>query len=134
MFLDSTYLIALIHERDQFHRRALYWQSIVEASRRSLLTTEFCLVEVADVLSNRGFGALAQALLSDLRNSPLVTIEKCSAALFDRGLMLHRERDDKKWGLTDCISFLVMEDYEVLEALTFDHHFEQAGKVALPLT
>jgi uncharacterized protein len=42
-----------------------------------------------------------------------------------------RRRVDKEWSLTDCISFIVMERYKVTEALTADHHFEQAGFIAL---
>jgi hypothetical protein len=42
-----------------------------------------------------------------------------------------RERSDKDWSLTDCISFAVMEDEGIHEALTGDQHFEQAGFRAL---
>jgi hypothetical protein len=49
----------------------------------------------------------------------------------DRGLALYAARPDKEWSLTDCVSFLVMQDHGVTEALTADHHFEQAGFVAL---
>jgi len=34
---------------------------------------------------------------------------------------------DKEWGLTDCISFVVMKDRKLTDVLTTDHHFEQAG-------
>jgi hypothetical protein len=44
---------------------------------------------------------------------------------------LFRQRADKAWGLTDCISFVVMREREIPEALTADEHFEQAGFVAL---
>lgn len=46
---------------------------------------------------------------------------------FIRGFDLYRRRPDKEWSLTDCISFLVMQEHGVTEALTADHHFAQAG-------
>jgi hypothetical protein len=49
----------------------------------------------------------------------------------EAGLLLHRSRDDKEWSLTDCISFHVMTQRGIQHALTYDHHFEQAGFVAL---
>ncbi len=47
--------------------------------------------------------------------------------LFRRGLKLYVERPDQTWSLTDCISFVVMEEHRIRDALTRDHHFEQAG-------
>lgn len=52
-------------------------------------------------------------------------------ALFRRGLQLSNNRPEKEWSLTDCISFVVMKERRIKEALTGDHHFEQAGFVAL---
>ena len=54
-----------------------------------------------------------------------------SSELFQRGLLLYQERKDKEWQLTDCISFVVMKDEGVKEALTGDRHFDQAGFTAL---
>jgi hypothetical protein len=44
---------------------------------------------------------------------------------------LYRERPDKNWSLTDCLSFTVMKDNGLRVALTGDQHFEQAGFQAL---
>ncbi len=46
---------------------------------------------------------------------------------FERGLELYERRPDKEWSVTDCISFAVMTERGVSEALTNDRHFEQAG-------
>ena len=54
-----------------------------------------------------------------------------SDTLFARGFNLYRQRSDKAWSLTDCISFVVMADEGLNEALTGDRHFEQAGFTAL---
>jgi uncharacterized protein len=47
--------------------------------------------------------------------------------LFSAGLELFRSRRDKEWSLTDCMSFVVMRERGITDALTNDHHFEQAG-------
>jgi uncharacterized protein len=51
--------------------------------------------------------------------------------LLDAGIALYSQRTDKLWGITDCISFVVMQRHQITEALTTDHHFEQAGFIAL---
>jgi hypothetical protein len=51
--------------------------------------------------------------------------------LFDRGIARFSQRPDKSWSLTDCISFVVMEERGIREALTADHHFGQAGYVPM---
>ncbi|KAF5428591.1 hypothetical protein C5S39_11130 [Candidatus Methanophagaceae archaeon] len=48
-----------------------------------------------------------------------------------RAIDFYRDREDKEWGLTDCISFIVMGDQGLTDALTADEHFEQAGFRAL---
>ncbi len=49
----------------------------------------------------------------------------------DRGVALYADRADKHWSLTDCISFIVMEDRGIRDALTGDHRFQQGGFNAL---
>ena len=44
---------------------------------------------------------------------------------------LFDSRPDKLWSLTDCISFVLMQDQNVNAALAADRHFEQAGFVPL---
>ena len=70
-------------------------------------------------------------LLAALEADPHVDIVPLSEALYARALQLYRERPDKEWGLTDCVSFLVMQDRGLIEALTTDEHFQQAGFRAL---
>jgi hypothetical protein len=53
---------------------------------------------------------------------PSITITTCTA-----GFDLFASRPDKEWSLVDCISFVVMQQRRLKEALTTDHHFIQAG-------
>lgn len=54
-----------------------------------------------------------------------------TSELLQRGRDLFAARPDKGWSLTDCVSFVVMEEQKLTEALTTDHHFTQAGFHAL---
>lgn len=70
-------------------------------------------------------------LVDNLKSNPLCLIVPASQLLFDQGLALYADRPDKEWSLTDCISFVVMREQGLSEALTGDRHFEQAGFRAL---
>jgi len=66
-----------------------------------------------------------------IRTDGQTTILPLSDESFDRGASFFAARPDKDWSLTDCISFVVMQERGITDALTADHHFEQAGFVAL---
>jgi predicted nucleic acid-binding protein len=129
-FADSYYYLALVNDRDAGHEKAL------EFSRRfrgQTVTTEWVLIEVADALSAPNLRPIFLDLLDEIENNPGLTVVEASHELFQRGVELFSHRPDKAWSLTDCISFLVMEDHGINEALTADHHFEQAGFVPVLL-
>ena len=71
------------------------------------------------------------ALYRSLVNHPRVKIVAAETRLFQRGVELFEQRRDKDWSLTDCLSFVVMQDEGITQALTGDKHFEQAGFTAL---
>ncbi len=128
IFADTFHFLALLNERDEAHAAA------EDASRDftgRLVTTAWVLTEVADALSARPKRAGFLRLLDRLRRNPRAVIVPPTQDLFERGLALYAERPDKDWPLTDCISFAVMRDMNITEALTGDRHFEQAGFEAL---
>lgn len=74
---------------------------------------------------------MAARFLLALDSDPRAEIVPLSEPLYARGLALYRDRPDKGWSLTDCISFVVMKEMGLSEAFTGDHHFSQAGYVPL---
>jgi uncharacterized protein len=86
---------------------------------------------VADALCSPAHRQNFTRLLALLKADPDTEIVSASASLFERGAELYARRPDKYWTLTDCISFVVMTERGIVEALTGDHHFEQAGFRAL---
>jgi hypothetical protein len=128
VFADTFYFLALLNERDAAHKRA------VAASRGAglaLVTTEFVLIELADALCKPQQRDEVLALCNVVETDPAFRLVRATSELIQRGRKLYRERADKEWPLTDCISFVVMQDHGLSEALTADHHFEQAGFKAL---
>jgi hypothetical protein len=69
--------------------------------------------------------------LEALDKAPDVQVVPLSGELYARAFRLFRERPDKGWGLIDCVSFVVMQDHGITQALTTDEHFQQAGFIAL---
>lgn len=126
-FIDTSFVYALISPRDQWHDKAGKWQQRVISENRSLITTEFVLLEIADGLSAINYRQEALDSIRILQKNPFVTIVPASSELFQQALLLYEQRPDKNWGLTDCASFVVMTENDLNDALTADDHFRQAG-------
>jgi predicted nucleic acid-binding protein len=128
VFADASYYVALLSPRDQYHEVAV---RVSGELRRPIVVTEFVLIEVSNALAQVESRARAAGLWAHLNNDPSVTVVPASTKLIGEGLTLFAQRSDKNWSLTDCISFVVMQERGLTEALTADHHFEQAGFAAL---
>jgi predicted nucleic acid-binding protein len=124
VFADTFYYLALLNPGDSAHERAM--QVTAELSG-GLLTTEFVLLEVADALSLPRERPKFLELFDYLTSTPDVVIVPASSELLRLGVELYRRRPDKDWPMTDCISFVAMEQNAITEALTGDNHFRQAG-------
>ena len=98
-----------------------------------LLTTQLVLVEIANGLASVRFRQKAASIVRFLSSSADVEVVNVEADAFERALQLYEKRPDKDWGLTDCFSFVTMTSKGVMDALTTDDHFRQAGFNALLL-
>jgi uncharacterized protein len=128
IFIDTSYLAALALPRDSLHQRANRWAEVIS---EPLITTDFVVCEFGNGLSKPELRDKLHGMLRWLRGRDEVVIIQASRAWLEIGLELHQARADKSWSLTDCISFEVMKSCGVRQALTNDHHFEQAGFEAL---
>jgi predicted nucleic acid-binding protein len=131
VFLDTSYVYALINTRDQWHEKAVVLQERLAKERKHLLSTEFVLVEIADGLAAVAFHKHAVQMIDLLKENKFVKIVSLSSELFENAFELYKKRTDKGWGLTDCTSFIVMKQYGIIDSLTTDEHFQQAGFRAL---
>lgn len=128
LFVDTFYLLALLHPADEAHEKALL---LARTHRATFVSTQWVLTEVADGCADPIDRVRIADFPAVFERQTNVTIVPASDDWFHRGMNRYRDRPDKEWSLTDCISFLVMEDLAISQALTGDHHFEQAGFIAL---
>ncbi len=128
VFADTSYYIALMGEHDRHYAAAL---THAQAFCGEIITTDFVLLEVGNWLSRTADRLVFLKLLEMLGVDSQTMVVPATRDLFDSGRTLFARRMDKDWSLTDCISFAVMRQQGVVEALTADHHFEQAGFTVL---
>ena len=128
VFADTFYFLALLNPRDKAHARAVAYTASFPGE---MVTTAWVLTELGDALWHPANRSKFIATVTYLKTNAQGKITPPDPVLFEEGIKLFEARPDKEWSLTDCISFVVMQREGITEALTGDHHFEQAGFVAL---
>lgn len=132
VFIDTSYLLALELAQDQHHTLAVqHWKQALLASQ-NWVTTSYVLDEVVTFFNSRGHHAKAVNLGNTLLQSPSVQLVHIDESLFYQGWHYFQHHYDKRYSLTDCISFVTMKAMKITTAYTFDHHFVQAGFVKAP--
>ena len=130
VFLDTAAVIALVNTEDRYHEEAIKILDNIDSSGQTIISTSEVLIEAANFFNGRGYHRLtvrAVQRLLDLRDDGALLLLFVDEELCMRGWKLLRNRPDKNWSLTDCISFVVMQDRRIKAAFTADRHFEQAG-------
>lgn len=133
IFVDTSGWGDLVDVQQQFHPETKAIYETAKKQRTRLVTTNYVLAELIALLSSplRTPRDKAIALLNSIRSSSLVDIVHVDEVLDLSAWKLLSERTDKNWSLVDCASFVIMKEQNIVEALTTDHHFEQAGFVQL---
>ena len=124
VFIDTSFVVAVTNPRDQNHEKA--FRLARDYVRRPVLITDAVLLEVGNMLARSHKQEAARAINRFL-SAPEVDVIRLNEDLFGRALAFYTQHLDKAWGLVDCISFIVMREADVRQALAFDQHFAQAG-------
>ena len=127
-FVDTNYWLARSDPSDQLHSQAIRVSKELGPNIR-LVTTELVLVEWLNASSNFGEAARLELVRQILRiqETDDIIVVPHNEFMFRAALMEYRRYSDKEWSFTDCSSFYVMRSWGITDALTHDHHFEQAG-------
>ena len=93
------------------------------------LTHNYVIAELVALALVRGFAREPLLdFLADLESDDVaIELVFIGPKLHSDAVDLLRRRPDKSWSLCDAVSFMLMAERGIHEALTTDHHFEQAG-------
>lgn len=131
VFLDTAFVVALASPADKYHEKAKRLSRQIEREGVALVTTRAVLMEIGDAMAEERTRHAGVAILQALEEDINLAIVQNSEDLYRRAFALYKSRSDKEWGMTDCLSFVVMTSEKIAEALTTDIHFQQAGFIAL---
>lgn len=132
-FVDASGWIALVNRNDILHERAvrLFQQHLDEG--RNFVTSSVVLLEVGNWLSPVPLRPLASRLIERIKCSARIEAVELTSDLCKKGWELYSQRPDNDWGAIDCVSFTIVRERGIPEALTGDRHFQQARFVPLLL-
>lgn len=131
IFFGTSFAIARASRKDQFHEQAKFCSNKIQSENISIVVTQAVILEIGNALAKLAFRPIAVGLLENFEKSGNITIITMSDELYEKAFELFCNRPDKKWGLVDCVSFIVMQERNIEAALTADEHFIQAGFRAL---
>lgn len=131
LFLDTAFIQALLNPRDNYHNQAKQLFPRIRTASEVWIT-EAIFAEVGNALSAFNRNGAVQ-FIQECYRTDNIKVVSINTQLLTQALALYQSRLDKTWGLTDCISFVVMQQQNLTDAVTADRHFVQAGFHALML-
>ena len=133
IFIDSGAWIALLDQGDRFHEHALEFQRELRRGRHGrMVTTDYVLDESVTYLRLHAGGESLREFRRVLTQSESLQVVWTPPDRFWEAWQRLEERTDKRWSLTDCLSFVTMEALDIRRAFGFDTDFLQAGFELLP--
>lgn len=133
LFADTSGWGNLVDPTQPYHALATRFYRAARQQGRQIITTNYVITELISLMTSplRIPRPSIISFVESLKAAPHVEIIHVNPVLDAAAWQLLKQRPDKEWSLVDCTSFVLMQQRGIIEALTTDHHFEQAGFVRL---
>ncbi len=133
IFVDTSGWGNLVDKNQPYHQLMVQLYREAKQQKRRLITSNYVITEVVALLTSplRIPRPKIISFVNSLKQSPYIDIIHIDLEKDDEAWILLASREDKEWSLVDCSSFIIMKERGILEALTNDIHFEQAGFIRL---
>lgn len=128
MLIDTSGWLCMLHKDEPEHANAvrLYKEAPVRVTH-SYILAEFVPLAQVRKFPRQSNLTFTQRILDDAEVKLIWVDEN----LHRQAVQLLLDREDKTYSLCDAVSFLVMRNNDIAEALTTDKHFKQEGFVRL---
>jgi uncharacterized protein len=133
VFFDTSFVIALENLDDPYHLKAREIAEQLFYEKAVCFLHWGILLEIGDGFAKIKNRLAGTHLLQRFLNEEWYVIAPITNEVLESAIHLYISRADKEFGLTDCLSFVLMRQEGIHEALTADHHFQQEGFRALLL-
>ncbi len=129
IFVDTAGWGHIFDDSQPFHSLAATIYRKAREQGREIITTNYIIAELLALFSRplRIPRSKAIKLIDGIKTSPYIKIAHVDSKLDNKAWQLLKNYHDKEWSIVDCASFSLMKQLDIFEALTTDHHFEQAG-------
>lgn len=127
LFIDTGGFYALVLPKGESQEIAVEIMQNAARQRRRVVTTDYLLDETATLLRARGLPILLTAFFRLTEESQALTVEWTSPNRFAAARKLMLKHLDQEYSFTDCVSFIVMRELRLTDALATDSHFRTAG-------
>lgn len=130
LFVDTSAFAAIEDTNDQNHRDAINFWNRVAGEPVSIYTTNFVFDETYTLLLTRVGRDAAIDFGTALRESRVIQMIYVDELIQGRAWDIAVKYKDKMFSFTDCTSFAAMVELGIVEAFSFDLHFEQYGSLS----
>ncbi|NJM74407.1 MAG: type II toxin-antitoxin system VapC family toxin [Acaryochloridaceae cyanobacterium RU_4_10] len=129
MFIDTAGWASLFISNEPYHLQAAQYLQTARQQQQTLLTSNYIITELVALLHSPLRRPRPQIfeIVDTIKATPYVKIVHIDTATDLAAWNLCKSRLDKTWSLVDCTSFILMQQFNIRDVLTSDHHFEQAG-------
>lgn len=130
-FWDTSGFFALLNTDDPAHSNARRLAAKSSAEHRIIVTSDWVVGECCTLLIARRKPHLVSKFLDYADHGVGLFVTPCETLLMNKTKTFLRQRLDHAYSFVDCTSFVIMEERGILEAVTTDEHFAEAGFVPL---
>jgi uncharacterized protein len=130
LFIDTSGWASFFIQDQPHYPQALQALSHARTENHAIITTNYIITELVALLYSP-FRLPRNQIINIIKSRSYIQIIHIDPLTDQAAWELCQNRPDKPWSLVDCSSFIIMQQHNIQQALTTDHHFEQAGFIRL---